>query len=177
MKFITLLLLVSAPALAVQTRLCPGKLTVSFAGLELTRTLGQVIDERNTVDEAELAKLTAAYLNTQGTRAVTRAMDLDSARNGRCIYRPTTVRETEEKIELYTKNSKDLMMVQTDIAPGGALLRVYSQILSLSNARVTLSDRDAGLALAIPRHPYDTYSAGGELIFIGKVRNITAGTK
>lgn len=176
MKALGLLLLLSFNAFAVQTRNCPAKLTVTYSDLVINRTLGQVIDERGTDIEAEIGKLTAAYLSTQGTRALTRSMNMSAARNGRCVYRPENARDTEEKIELYTKGGKDQLMIQTDIAPGGALLRLYAQILGLTPQKVTLSKRPAGMALAIPRHPYDSYSAGGDLLFIGEVRNITAGT-
>ena len=176
MKFLGLLLLLSANAFAIQTRNCPARLTVTFSDLQLNRTLGQVIDENASEHEDEIAKITAAFLSVQGTRAVTRAMDMNVARNGRCVYRPAAGRRSEEKIELYTKDGKDQLLVQSDIAAGGALLRVYAQIETLGPTRIKLFDRHAGMALAIPRHPYNSYSAGGSLIFVGKVRNITVGT-
>ena len=63
-------------------------------------------------------------------------------------------------------------MLQTLIGPRGILGRVYANVDSISVDEVTLADSDASFALAIPRDPYDSYSAGGPLVFIGKVKDL-----
>jgi len=89
------------------------------------------------------------------------------------------VSKSVEKIEVFSNEGKNKIYIQANIGPRGLLLRVYAEIESMNTNDIKLSNVPSSMALAIPRYPYQTYSAGGELLFFGKVRtfNILVGLK
>ena len=162
--------LFSANAFAIQTKDCPNRLTYKYSDVELTRTLKSVLDELNDEIGDEAEKASGAYAVLGKSAAVEKTYELVTAKNGRCRYYTKSGRfPSQERIELYSSKGKDIVFAQSIIGPKGVLARVYKNIESLSADGVQLTRGNARVALAIPRHPYDSYSAGGSLIFVGTV--------
>jgi hypothetical protein len=100
---------------------------------------------------------------------------LTRARGGRCRYENNDAQNSEEKIEIYTTRGVDKLYMQTDLGPRGILLRSYANISSMSPTKISFKEGDsASLAMAIPRYPYESYSAGGPLEFVGKASTLSA---
>jgi hypothetical protein len=173
MKWIAVLCLMSLNAFAVRVSECPARVSIEATELKPNRSLEQVIRDYGTEGTwgEERAKIVAGYNSVLKTKSIVRTFPLVSARSGKCVYRPTFSHgvPTEEKIEIYTKSGRDMLYLQTDIAEGGVLLRMYANIDELGEDRVLLANEKSGMALAVPRHPYDSYDAGGDLVFIGKL--------
>lgn len=181
MKFIILFAssLFAVNAFAVSVKNCPEQLRFIYGEVEVTRSLEYVLEEallgQYEEDDPFVLAIKAAYAHAEPQGFVTRTFNLVRAKNGRCSY--YTKGHSNERIVLLSSKGKDRLMLQTLIGPRGILGRVYATIDSLSVDEVTLSASDAGFALAIPRDPYDSYSAGGPLVFIGKVKDLELSVK
>lgn len=175
--------LLGAPsAFAVRVADCPASIQVESSGLRLNRSLQRILGEAaysgNPADlEPEVTEAITQSINTIAhTAGVTRAWPLKKAKNGLCRYE-TGERGDIEEAELYTQNGRDKLMVQTRIGPRGILLRYDATVAAISKTEVRLVANIGNMALAVPRHPYESYQAGGRLIFIGNIANlsVTAG--
>jgi hypothetical protein len=78
-----------------------------------------------------------------------------------------------QKIEIYGDNK---MYVQATLGPRGILSRTYLDIKVLKPDYVQL-ENEGSVAMAIPRYPYTSYTAGGDLEFIGKSKSARASVK
>ena len=175
MKFVLLIgSLFAANAFAVSVKDCPERLKFTYGDVKVTRSVDYVLKEAMVSDEDPndpyVLAIKAAYAHAEPRGYVSRTFDLIRAKNGRCSY--YIKGNSDERIVLLSSNGKDRVMLQSLIGPRGILGRVYATVDSLSVDEVTLADSDAGFALAIPRDPYDSYTAGGPLVFIGKVKDL-----
>lgn len=177
MKLVVLLstLLAGLNVFAVTVKDCPKKLTVGYADVYVQKTLQYVYDHANLSaqngDEKEIASVTKAF-NNLGTKKTVVSLPLTRAKNGRCEYY-NKGQSNREQIVLYSSKGKDIIMVDAPtLGERGELVRVYGTIIDMSANGLEVSKK-AGLALAVPRTPYKDYSAGGDLVFIGQVRDLT----
>jgi len=181
MKWIVVLAssLFAVNAFAVNTKSCPNRLTVSYQNVKLNVSLEDLQSEMGIVGENEeqMKAVENAYNIVDLETPKTVKFDLESAKDGRCTYRRLGD-DSIEKIELYTFRKKDgkqdMLMLQTLTGDDtrGILARVYAKLDSVMKSQITVKDAKVGLALAIPRYPYTDYSAGGDLKFIGKVKDL-----
>lgn len=177
MKLSLLALLFALPlqSHAVETKMCPPKLGLQVAGFQITKSLRQVAQEASVYsdDRESLEALATTGKNIMAAKTIERDFILIEAKNGRCIYSipRTPTQWTIEKIELYTTQGKNILYFQTHIGPKGILLRTYSNF-ELTPGQVTLTPGKVGIAVAIPRSNYDTYDAGGALVFVGNAQFI-----
>lgn len=179
MKWIVFLAssLFAVNAFAVATKDCPSRLTVSYEKIKLTVSLKDLQKEIGWTDSAEeqMRAIEKAYNLVERSDEVTRQFDLDEVKSGRCVYRGEGD-DSIEKAELYTTRKQHFLMLQTKVGKDtrGILARVYAKVDSISKEEIELQGGKAGLALAIPRYPYTSYYAGGDLKFIGKVKDLDA---
>lgn len=177
MKFILLLgSMLSFSAFAVPVKNCPSVLTFAYSDVRLKTTAAELIKsyaDGLPLEEEEIEAINQTFKNIEGTVKVSRTFELKKAKNGRCAYRGPN-KGSNEKIEIYSKGGQDYAILQTDIGPRGILARLYAKLDKLSEESVELKGNSyAGLSLAIPRYPYEDYDAGGNLIFIGSVRDLS----
>jgi hypothetical protein len=161
----------SQTSFAVDTKDCPANLSVSYKDLSVTKSVEEVLEEltesQGQYYRDELGKeLGQVFQKLRPISQVNRHFLLESTKKGRCRYQ----RDVEfEKAEIYTQKGKTNLLVQTELGPRGILLRTYARVEILRPTGLVLSKANPGLALAVPRSPYKDYSAGGPLVFIGKV--------
>jgi len=166
---------VAVSAFAVSVEDCPENIKVTVSGIEITSTVKNVLKEYGVEGTPEQEKaIRKAFANASDTESVKRDFDLEpKPKNGRCVYSDKEDRDSLEKIEIYTTNDQDKLYMQTEIGPRGILLRSYADIKAIAADDVALEDK-VGVALAIPRYPYESYTAGGPLIFVGKASKAKA---
>lgn len=166
LKLLPILTFMATSAFAINTKDCPSNLQVKAAEISITKSIEQVL--KGLESHSDVEEYTDSVKLAHGRIAdfddVSLSDALDKAKNGRCIYQ---VADSIEKIELYSKGGVDHIYFQKEVGPRGILVRIYGKIASLSTDGVELTDQKSGVAMAIPRHPYESYTAGGELIFIG----------
>jgi len=159
---------VALSAFAVSVEDCPENIKVTISDFEITNSLKNVLKEYDVEGTPEQEKaITKAFENASETKSVKREFTRTKAKSGKCEYSDAEDKESLEKIEIYTTKGQDKLLMQTEVGPRGILLRAYANITVIAADDVALEDK-VGIALAIPRYPYESYLAGGPLIFIGK---------
>lgn len=162
-KLALVIALLGANAFAVKTADCPDTLQVSVSDLNVTKSLEKLLkDYENDADE-QIAAVKRAYAKVVDLGNVRRKFPLDEAKNGKCVYR----NEGIEKIEVYSSGGKDKLYLQTKVGPRGILLRTYATVTEVSVDGISVDEDSGGLSLAVPRYPYESYTAGGALHFVG----------
>lgn len=178
-----LLGLFASNAFAVRVSNCPQSLKLGYSDIQL-KSIEQIyetyaynlgMDTKN-IDEDDKAILQEVAKQLTGVQGVTREWPLTEAVQGTCVYRSSGM----EKAEIFTKNGKDTLLVQTALEPikNGHLTkrvvaRVYAKIKSMTVDDLLVVARP-DLAVGIPRGAYENYDAGGPLVFVGKVVDFTA---
>lgn len=177
LRALFVLTLVAANAVAVQTADCPEKLSVKATKLDVTMSLKKLLAIEAELAEEQEAAIKTAYEKLSNLDELEASYPLTKKANGRCLYEQSG--DGIEKIELYSRGGKDRLYFQVELGRGtrGILARVYAEIESLSKTKVELVDEEGGLALAIPRYPYQSYSAGGTLQYVGDAGEIKASTR
>ncbi len=160
-----------SPVQAVTTSNCPANLKFTLGQIQTDKSAEDILKE---YVEFESSEMSEAIHATMGALAkipsVSRDFSLDSAKGGKCVYADRV--STNEKIELYTTKGSDRFYTQTQLGPRGILLRAYGKIQSLGKNGLIADSTPVRLALAVPRYPYTSYSAGGPLIFVGEARKM-----
>jgi hypothetical protein len=170
MKKILFCLFVTVNAFAVETQECPSSISFNESEFSVWKTADQVfytLGGKENLEPEEIQAVTTALENTKNSKKISRSFDLFSASSGRCIYKE---KESVERIQIYTEKKQDMMMIQTEIGPRGILLRTYAKIASMTPAKIVLLEEKQSIALAVPRYPYESYSAGGGLANVGKAK-------
>jgi len=173
-KTLVLVSFVAVSAFAVSIEDCPENIKVTVSGIEITNSVKNVLKEYDVDEKPDQEKaIRKAFENASETESVKRDFERTLAKDGRCTYSDKEEKDSLEKIEIYTTKGQDKLMMQTEIGPRGILLRVYANLTAISADDVALEDK-VGIALAIPRYPYESYTAGGPLIYIGKASKAKA---
>ncbi len=173
MKFLAFAMIISSQAFAVQVKHCPAKISVEVSDFQVTKSAAAVTveDDEELNGEQGLA-IQAAVKNASATKSIKKSFSLKLAKEGRCHYYSEPFEHSQE-IDLYTRNGKNTLMVSAAMGPRGILLRTYIPVTSVKDGKITLEKKAAGIALALPRYPYEDYEAGGALVFIGKANKVT----
>lgn len=164
-QLIALLALFAVPAFAVQVKNCPENLVVSYGKVSVTTSIQKIqSDSMNPVDDKKIDSIVTILSDLESNFNVSLELPRTSSGNGRCKYEGNG----NTKIEIYSKNGKDLLYVQTESGLQGILYRTYAKIDSISPKRIDLASEDASVSIAVPRIGYNNYLAGGPLVFVGK---------
>lgn len=172
---------------AVTVRQCPEKLTFTVSGVTekadknaalkdftqlnlATATLQEKYEDKEYL-AAEMAYETLKDSSSLGVFS-SRTFSIKRRENGVCRYLSNENPDGEEKIEIYTKEGKDRIYLQTFYGPRGSLLRTYAALSSLEPTSITVEAGPYGVALAVPRSPYTSYYAGGPLGFIATAEKV-----
>lgn len=144
----------------------------------MTRSKESILKEQSEVggdlEEVQLDAISKSIDNLAAFQSVSRTFKRSEAKNGKCVY---GYENTDmEKVEIYSQGGKDKIYLQTNLGPRGILMRAYASIGSVSPNEITVTG-GAGVALAIPRYPYTSYSAGGNLAFVAKAKNVSVDAK
>lgn len=163
----------SVNAFGITVKDCPSNLTFKFKDVAVTASVKSVLKEAliEEDDQEAVQEIEVSLNNLKAEKSVNVTLPLVRAESGRCAYYKKGA-SAKERALLYSTKGRDLVMVQVPIGPRGILARVYGELEVLKQNYVRASAREAGLALAIPRDPYDTYTAGGSLIFVGKAKDL-----
>lgn len=166
--FVTLIFILCAPnfAHAVRTAECPRQLTVHVGGLVPVR---EALDP----EDKDIAKITIAYRVLQNFDGFVFTAPLRERGPGRCVYSD----HRGAFAEMYTKQSKHILSVQTVLVPerpgvhSSIGLRVYAQIESMVDGVIRLKDqRGYGAMTHFWGSPSAYYDGGWELRKIGFAR-------
>lgn len=174
---LSMLILGAVTSHAVTTADCPQSLKIQISEFQVIKTSEQIVKELVDggygSDPREMDAVTTTLFNVLTQKKIERSWKLIKSGNGKCTYQNA---QAIEKADVYSSNGKNIFMAQFSMGPRGTLLRVYAQIASLQPQGIALDLKSAGLALAIPRSNYETYSAGGPLIFFGKALRFNIST-
>lgn len=165
-------LLQTAHAVSVDD--CPSRIHVELGRMTVTQSEDNVLGELDQSGIEDEKKDAVKGLMAQLPQA-TYTMDFSYERgaSGRCTYKNMNVTGTQEKAVLYTQGGKNILKVQTTAAALGILVRAYITVQEVTTDGLYLAETDPGLAIAVPRSLYKNYSAGGPLVFVGKVKDLT----
>jgi hypothetical protein len=183
MKSVLLLsFLFATNAIAVPVKDCPSRLAVTASLLEVTKPLDQLLaklSKDSDLNDEKLESVRVAYGNLNRAKKIKGRFSLVAARNGRCTYGDKEQKspQSNEKIEVYTKNGEDIVYLQRNIGPQGILVRIYGKLDRFSEQELALKPRHGRIALAIPRGPYTSYSVGGPLVAVGKSDDLRISTR
>lgn len=123
------LVLGASPAHAVVTKNCPERIELRLGGFQSTP---EVVDPED--KDAKAWMLAVNALDSHPDIDVT--VRLGEKKSGRCLYRYRNVWVT-----LYTKNGKDLMMVQTTLVPSKEIyLRAYAELNDLNPREISIEE-------------------------------------
>lgn len=174
MKWILLLSpFFAANAFAVSVKECPAQIELRYTDFQVTSSLEKIFEELGGIEaleEEEMQAVRIAVDNVKRSDRIERKFALEKGKSGRCVYSSS---DDIERAEIYTTRGQDMLWVQTNVGPRGILLRVYAKLDSVRKDKISLETESPGMALAIPRWPYENYRAGGPLVFIGRVKSLT----
>ncbi len=165
-------LLFSFNAFAINVKDCPAQLTVSFSDLTVSVPQDQLLSKLGRLNELEAIEVSAlqdTYRVLDANFSSESVLKLTRANAGRCVYRGA---DHDVKAEIYTRLGVDTFFIQNHAGPRGIMVRVYAKLAELSPVQLSLKAGDSRFALAIPRYPYRSYSAGGALEFVGTASQI-----
>lgn len=175
--------LLGSNAGAVSTRECPAGLEVAFRQVDLApiERIWELYAEQSSMtsrdlddEEKQILVEVAAKINSLGE--VRGEWKRTEAKNGKCSYKS----DAFTGVQIYSRNGKDLLLMELELDAVRAgsstkrvVLRVYASLLKMSPTEIQVGPVQ-GLAIGVPRSGYQSYSAGGPLVFIGKVRDFSA---
>lgn len=169
------LFFVSISAFAVTVAECPAHLKVTSKKLKIRSTLETVLEKVGPdLPEEQEDAIGESYENLRALKEISVSHDFwPGSKNGRCQYK----KKGNEKIVLFTEKGVDQVFFQTDLGPRGTLVRAYATVAKVSPQGVELTEEPARIYIAIPRYPYEDYSAGGPLVGVGDAASTDTAVK
>lgn len=170
MKLLSIfVLLAGSTSFAIPTKDCPTGLMVKVGDLRVTTTVDTILKDR-LIDWEPVQVAGAKQALKSMNQALSKGImvyELRSAKSGKCVYVQNGSSDTQHKAEIFTSRGQNQLYFQTNVGPRGILARVYANILSVRKDRVQLANTSGKVLMAMPRYPYDSYVAGGDLIPVG----------
>lgn len=174
-RLLALAALTSTSAFAVKIENCPKRIEVVYSDFRTNKTARDICADGYLDEKCD--QVVQAFENLVKSIDLRHDLKLVKAAKAHCHYAAYATSDAEYPTvtaEIYTKGKKKpdrkdyLKIEDRRLGPGGIELWIYATIATMSSTELTLNaEREPGIALAIPRDSYDSYSAGGPLVFVG----------